>query len=66
MGVGRAEETASFSGESVKSACLDLEVYKPTHSKNYHQGNSWRGASLLQEVGELAGNGVNAGQASRS
>ena len=37
-------------------------THKPTHYGIQHQGNSWKGASCVWEVGEVNGNGASARQ----
>ena len=46
----------------------ELRMYAnpPTHYGSHHRGNSWKGASHIQEVGKVTGNGVSTGQTSRS
>ena len=46
----------------------ELRMYAnpPTHYGSHHRGNSWKGASHIQEVGKVSGYRVNARQTSRS
>ena len=66
MGLEWQKKLIDFQDNLFKGLTQTQNICKPTHSGIDYQGDSWKGASHMQEVGEVTGNVTSAGQTSRS